>query len=40
MRAQFEQVGQNLKNAVEAAGATLDDVVKELTYVTDMHAFF
>jgi 2-iminobutanoate/2-iminopropanoate deaminase len=40
MRAQFEQVGENLKNGLEAAGATLDDVVKAVTYVTDMDAFF
>ena len=40
MRAQFEQVGQNLKNGLEAAGAFLDDVVKAVTYVTDMDAFF
>lgn len=40
MRAQFEQVGQNLKNALEAAGASLSDVVKAVTYVTDMDAFF
>jgi len=40
MRAQFEQVGQNLKNGLEAAGASLDDVVKAVTYVTDMDAFF
>lgn len=40
MRAQFEQVGQNLKNGLEAAGASLEDVVKAVTYVTDMDAFF
>ena len=40
MRAQFEQVGQNLKNGLEVAGAFLDDVVKAVTYVTDMDAFF
>lgn len=40
MRAQFEQVGINLKNALEAAGASLADVVKAVTYVTDMDAFF
>ena len=27
MRALFEQVGQNLKNSLEAAGASLEDVV-------------
>ncbi len=40
MRAQFEQVGTNLKNVLEAAGASLRDVVKAVTYVTDMDAFF
>ena len=40
MRAQFEQAGQNLKNALDAAGASLEDVVKAVTYVTDMDAFF
>jgi enamine deaminase RidA (YjgF/YER057c/UK114 family) len=36
MRAQIEQVGQNIKDALERAGATLADVVKTTTYVTDM----
>lgn len=40
MRAQFEQVGENLKNGLEAAGASLEDVVKAFAYVTDMDAFF
>ncbi len=40
MRAQFRQVGKNLKTALEAAGAELEDVVKTVTYVTDMDAFF
>ena len=40
MRAQFEQVGQNLENALEAAGASLEYVVKAVTSVTDMDAFF
>ena len=40
MRAQFEQVGENLKNGLEAAVASLEDVVKAVTYVTDMDAFF
>ncbi len=40
MRAQFRQVGENLKTALEAAGAGLEDVVKTVTYVTDMDAFF
>jgi 2-iminobutanoate/2-iminopropanoate deaminase len=33
--AQTEQVFQNLKTVVEAAGGTLDDVVKLTIYVTD-----
>jgi len=40
MRAQIEQVGENIKDALEAAGATLDDVVKTTTYVTDMDEYF
>lgn len=40
MRAQFRQVGENLKAALAAAGAGLEDVVKTNTYVTDMDAFF
>ena len=40
MRAQFRQVGENLKCALEAAGAELEDVVKTVTYVIDMDAFF
>ena len=36
MRAQIEQVGENIKAALEAAGATLADIVKTTTYVTDM----
>lgn len=40
MRAQFRQVGENLRIALEAAGASLEDVVKTVTYVTDMDAFF
>ena len=40
IRAQFEQVGENLKNGLEAAGASLEDVEKAVTYVTDMDAFF
>lgn len=40
MRAQLRQVGENLKASLEAAGATLDDIVKTTTYVTDMEAFF
>ncbi len=40
MRAQIEQVGENIKAALEAAGATLDDIVKTTTYVTDMDEYF
>jgi enamine deaminase RidA (YjgF/YER057c/UK114 family) len=40
MRAQIEQVGNNIKAALEAAGATLADVVKTTTYVTDMDEYF
>jgi len=40
MRAQIEQVGENIKAALEAAGATLADIVKTTTYVTDMEAYF
>jgi enamine deaminase RidA (YjgF/YER057c/UK114 family) len=40
MRAQIRQVGENLKAALEAAGATLNDLVKTTTYVTDIEEFF
>ena len=40
MRAQFRQVGENIKAALAAAGAGLEDIVKTNTYVTDMDAFF
>ena len=40
MRAQIRQVGANLKAALAAAGATLADVVKTTTYVTDCDEFF
>ena len=40
MRAQIEQVGENIKDALEAAGATLADIVKTTTYVTDMDEYF
>ena len=40
MRAQIEQVGKNIQDALEAAGATLADVVKTTTYVTDMDEYF
>jgi enamine deaminase RidA (YjgF/YER057c/UK114 family) len=40
MRAQIRQVGDNLKNALQAAGATLSDLVKTTTFVTDIDEFF
>ena len=40
MRAQIRQVGENLKNALQAAGATLDDLVRTTTFVTDIDEFF
>ena len=40
MRAQIVQVGENIKAALEAAGATLADIVKTTTYVTDMDEYF
>jgi 2-iminobutanoate/2-iminopropanoate deaminase len=40
MRAQLRQVGENIKAALEAAGASLSDVVKTTTYVTDIEEFF
>ena len=40
MRAQIRQTGENIRAALAAAGATLDDVVKTNTYVTDIEEFF
>jgi enamine deaminase RidA (YjgF/YER057c/UK114 family) len=40
MRAQIRQTGENIKAALAAAGASLADVVKTNTYVTDMDEFF
>ena len=40
MGAQIRQVGENIKAALEAAGATLHDLVKTTTYVTDIEEFF
>ena len=40
MRAQLRQVGENVKTALAAAGATLADIVKTNTYVTDIEEFF
>jgi 2-iminobutanoate/2-iminopropanoate deaminase len=38
--AQIRQVGENLRIALEAAGAGLKDLVKTTTYVTDIDEFF
>ena len=40
MRAQIRQVGENLKAALEAAGATLADLVRTQTFTTDIDEFF
>jgi 2-iminobutanoate/2-iminopropanoate deaminase len=40
MGAQIRQVGENLKLALESAGATLEDLVRTCTYVTDIEEFF
>lgn len=40
MGAQLRQVCENIKAALEAAGARLDDVVKTTTYVTDIEEYF
>jgi enamine deaminase RidA (YjgF/YER057c/UK114 family) len=40
MAAQIRQVGENLKLSLEAAGATLKDLVRTCTYVTDIDEFF
>lgn len=40
MGAQIRQIGENIKTALEAAGATLADLVKTTTYVTDIQAYF
>src|SRR5258706_5443500 len=39
MRAQIQQVGENVKACLEAACATLADIVKTNTYVTDYEEF-
>jgi 2-iminobutanoate/2-iminopropanoate deaminase len=39
MRAQIQQVGENIKTCLEATGATLADIVKTNTYVTDYEEF-
>jgi enamine deaminase RidA (YjgF/YER057c/UK114 family) len=40
MGAQIRQVGENLRIALESAGATLEDLVRTTTYVTDIEEFF
>src|SRR5262245_65955315 len=39
MRMQIRQVGENLRAALEAAGAGLGDLVKTTTFVTDIDEF-
>jgi 2-iminobutanoate/2-iminopropanoate deaminase len=40
MGAQIRQVGENMKVALEAAGASLSDLVRTQTFVTDIEEFF
>ena len=40
MREQLRQTGENIRAALEAAGASLKDIVKTNTYVTDIEEFF
>ena len=40
MKAQLDQVGKNLKSALASAGASLSDLVRTNTYVTDIEEFF
>jgi 2-iminobutanoate/2-iminopropanoate deaminase len=40
MRAQLRQTLENLKAALEAAGASLADLVRTNTYVTDIDEYF
>jgi enamine deaminase RidA (YjgF/YER057c/UK114 family) len=40
MRAQIQQVGENLRVALDAADATLENLVKTTTFVTDIDEFF
>jgi 2-iminobutanoate/2-iminopropanoate deaminase len=40
MRAQLRQTLENLKSALEAAGASLSDLVRTNTYVTDIDEYF
>jgi enamine deaminase RidA (YjgF/YER057c/UK114 family) len=39
MRAQIQQVGENIKTCLEAAGASLADIVKTNTFVTDYEEY-
>lgn len=39
LRAQIRQVGENIKAALAAAGATLADIVKSNTFVTDIEEY-
>ena len=39
MRAQIQQVGENIKTCFEAAGATLADIVKTNTFVTNYEEY-
>lgn len=40
MHAQIQQVGENVRMCLEAAGATFADLVKTTTFVTDIDEFF
>ena len=40
MAAQIRQVGENLRLSLEAAGATLDNLVRTCTFTTDIDEFF
>ena len=40
MRAQIRQVGENIKAALAAAGASLADLVRTQTFTTDIDEFF
>ena len=40
MGAQIEQVGKNIEACLKAAGASLSDIVKTTTFVTDIEEFF
>jgi enamine deaminase RidA (YjgF/YER057c/UK114 family) len=40
MGAQIRQIGENLRLALESAGATLEDLVRTCTYTTDIDEFF